>query len=64
MTIASGLWYGLLVYLGAFMGRNLRTIVELFNRINSVLLWVAIVLVIGAGAWWWRSRHPPDREGS
>lgn len=57
VVIASGVWYGLLVYLGAFAGRNLGAIVELFNSISSVLLWVAVGLLVLVGAWWWRTRH-------
>jgi membrane protein DedA with SNARE-associated domain len=62
MTIASGLWYGLLVYLGAVVGRSLQSIVDAFSSINSVLLWVAVALVAAAGVWWWRSRHPKGGE--
>ena len=57
VVIASGVWYGLLVYLGAFAGRNLGAIVEIFNSISSVLLWVALALLAGVGFWWWRTRH-------
>lgn len=60
MAIASGLWYGMLVYLGAVLGRNLAAIVHMFNSINDVLLWIAVVLIVLAGLWWWRSRHPGD----
>lgn len=63
VVVASGLWYGLLVYLGAFMGRNLQTIVDIFNSLSSVLLWVAVALIAAAAVWWWRSRHPSD-EGA
>lgn len=64
MAMASGLWYGLLVYLGAFMGRNLATIVGLFDSVTEILLWIALVLVGLTGLWWWRSRHPdPPDEG-
>lgn len=62
VAIASGLWYGLLVYLGAFMGRNLAAIVALFNSLNEVLLWVAVALSTLVGVWWWRSRHPRPPE--
>lgn len=57
MAVASGLWYGLLVYLGAVMGRRLSFIVDLFHSINSVLLWIALGLLAAAAVWWWRSRH-------
>ena len=64
VVIASGVWYGLLVYLGAFAGRNLGAIVDIFNSISSVLLWVTIAILLLAGAWWWRTRHHDgDGEG-
>lgn len=62
VLIASGLWYGLLVYLGAAMGRNLDRIVAIFNNLNSVLLWIAVALAVGVGIWWWRSRHHHGHE--
>ena len=62
VVIASGLWYGLLVYLGAFMGRNLSAIIEIFNSISSVLIWVALGLIALGAVWWWRTRHPADPE--
>lgn len=56
LAIASGLWYGALVYLGAFAGRNWQAILAFFDRASLVLLVVAGVLV-AAFAWWWiRSR--------
>lgn len=60
VAIASALWYGLLVYLGAVMGRNLSFIVDIFESINSVLLWVAIGLIAIVSYWWWRTRHHHD----
>ena len=60
VLIASGLWYGVLVYLGAVVARNLESIVATFNSINDVLLWIALVLVAVVGVWWWRSRHPEE----
>lgn len=62
VVIASGLWYGLLVYLGAFAGRNLEAIIEIFQDLSSVLLWVAAALLIGAVVWWWRTRHHHPQE--
>lgn len=60
VVIASGLWYGMLVYLGALAGRNIRTIINVFNDLNTILLVVAGALVGGAAVWWWRSRHAHD----
>lgn len=58
LAIASGLWYGLLVYLGAYMGRNLPAIIAIFSNVSDVLLGVALILIAAVGYWWWRSRHP------
>lgn len=60
VVIASGLWYGMLVYLGALAGRNIGTIINVFNDLNTILLAVAVALVGGAAVWWWRSRRTHD----
>ncbi len=60
LAVASALWYGLLVYLGVFMGNNLAAVVHWFGEINSALLWVAVVLAVVFGTWWWRTRHRRD----
>ena len=60
VVIASGVWYGLLVYLGALAGRNLGAILDLLDSINTVLVVVAAVLLAGIGIWWWRTRHPRE----
>ena len=57
ISVASGIWYGLLVYLGAFAGRNLEAIIGIFDSISSVLLWIAVALLVGVAFWWWRTRH-------
>lgn len=62
VVISSALWYGLLVYLGAFAGRNLEAIIGIFGDLSSVLFWVATALMVGAGIWWWRSRHHPRED--
>lgn len=56
LAVASGLWYGLLVYLGAIAGKNWDTIMSLFSRASSVLLGVAVVLLAGFVYWWVKSR--------
>ncbi len=60
MMVASALWYGLLVYLGAFIGRNLQTVVRWFSGINDILLWLALLVAAVVGIWWWRTRHHHD----
>lgn len=63
VVIASGVWYGLLVYLGAFAGRRLDQIIGVFESISGALLWVALAALAGVSVWWWRSRHHHPREG-
>lgn len=53
VALASGLWYGALVYAGAAAGRNLDAIVRLIDRAGTSLIIVAAVL-IGAVLFWWR----------
>jgi membrane protein DedA with SNARE-associated domain len=60
MLVASALWYGILVYLGVIMARSLETLVERLGSINSVLLWIAVVVGAVVGVWWWRTRHHRD----
>jgi membrane protein DedA with SNARE-associated domain len=57
LAAASGLWYGGLVWAGVLAGRNLPRVRALFSDVNSVLLGVAVVLALGIGIWWWRTRH-------
>lgn len=64
VVVASGLWYGLLVYVGVIMARNLDALASLFGSANDALLWVALVLVAIVGVWWWRTRrHHDDHQG-
>lgn len=60
LVVASGIWYGFLVVLGVFMGRNLEAVARWFGGINSVLLWIALALAVAVGVWWWRTRHRED----
>jgi membrane protein DedA with SNARE-associated domain len=57
LATASGLWYGMLVYLGGKAGSNWDAIMGFFNRASSVLLGVAAVLLVGFGFWWVKSRR-------
>jgi membrane protein DedA with SNARE-associated domain len=57
LAVASGMWYGALVYLGALAGRNWEAIVAFFERASTALLALALVLAVLVAAWWWHSRH-------
>lgn len=57
MLLASGLWYGLLVFLGYRAGRNWAAIQAVFSQYSVWLAIVAIPLALLVLAWWWRTRH-------
>jgi membrane protein DedA with SNARE-associated domain len=62
MALASGAWYGGIVYLGATAGRNW---VEIRGALESSGRWLGIAaaaLALGVGWWWWTSRRENDRE--
>ena len=56
MAVASGLWYGLLIYLGATAGENWE---QIRGAVESSGRWLAIAaaaIAIGVGWWWWKTR--------
>jgi membrane protein DedA with SNARE-associated domain len=57
IAVASGIWYGMLVWLGAFAGQNLETVQALLGGVNRWLLAAALVVAAAVGVWWWRTRH-------
>jgi membrane protein DedA with SNARE-associated domain len=62
VSVASGLWYGMVVYLGSTAGRNweqIRSGVEASSRWLGI---AAAVLLVLFGVWWWRSRRDEDDE--
>ena len=59
LATASGLWYGLLVYIGTTAGRNWQEIVSAFERYSRIGAWVAAPLLLLIGWWWWHSRREP-----
>jgi membrane protein DedA with SNARE-associated domain len=58
--VASGLWYGGLVWLGASAGRNLGAVGEWVAGANRVLLILALVVFGAAMIWWFRTRGAGD----
>lgn len=57
VALASAVWYGVLVWVGATAGRNVDTIVGWLGRTNRVLLAVAVLAAAAILAWWWRGRR-------
>jgi len=56
VAVASAIWYGALVWLGRTAGTHLDEIKEWVDQAHLVLLVIALVVLSGAGLWWWRSR--------
>ena len=62
LLLASGIWYGALVWIGAFAGRNIDQLLRIQSRLNWTLTVIAGVLV-ALLVWWWvrsRRRHRAD----
>jgi membrane protein DedA with SNARE-associated domain len=57
IVLASALWYGCLVYLGAQAGRNWPAIEVLLSRYSGLLLAIALPLLGVLLVWWVRSRR-------
>ena len=54
MAVASGLWYGAIVWLVATLGTNLETVTHELARVNLVLGVVAVLLLILFVRWTYR----------
>jgi len=62
LVFASGIWYGALVWIGAFAGRNIDQLLGIQDRLNWTLTGLAGVIIVLL-AWWWlrsRGRHKAD----
>lgn len=64
IALASAIWYGLLVYLGAAAGSNWEAVLAFFSRVGGWLGAIAAVLLALLGWWWWRTRGPLADPGS
>lgn len=62
--VASGIWYGALVWVGAATGRNLSTLMGWLEGTNRILLAVAGALLLAGGIWWYRTRGRKGQEES
>lgn len=56
LLLASAIWYGALVWIGAFAGRNVDQLLGTQTRVNWVLAGIAGVIVVLVVWWWLRSR--------
>jgi membrane protein DedA with SNARE-associated domain len=62
LALASAIWYGALVWAGAYAGRNLDAVLALLGRVNGWLLGVALLVFGAVLVWWWRTRHHGRHE--
>ena len=63
VLVASGIWYGGLVWLGSTAGTSLPAVVRWLSHANRLLLAVAGIFLVGAVFWWLRTRRSgPHRE--
>lgn len=62
ILVASGIWYGALVWLGATAGRNLPAVMDWLAGANRIFLLSALVLVGGVLIWWFRTRSGSGLE--
>jgi undecaprenyl-diphosphatase len=60
--VASGIWYGCLVWLGATAGKNLSTVGEWVGGANRVLLVLALIVMAAALVWWIMTRRAHESE--
>lgn len=60
IVIASAIWYGGLVRLGMFAGRNLELLDALLGNVNRTLAGVALFFGAAMVVWWVLTRRPPD----
>ena len=57
LLLASAIWYGGLVWIGAFAGRNVDQLLRIQTRLNWTLTGLAGVIVVLLVRWWLRSRQ-------
>jgi len=62
VLVASGIWYGALVWVGATAGRNLPAILGWVGGANRALLALALLALLGVGIWWIRTRRGEKAE--
>jgi membrane protein DedA with SNARE-associated domain len=59
IALASGLWYGIVVYLGATAGEHWEEIRGAVERSGRWLAIAAVPLFLAVAWWWWKTRGEP-----
>ena len=62
VLVASGLWYGGLVWLGATAGKNLPAVGRWLADANRILLALALLVLLGVVVWWLKTRRSEEGE--
>lgn len=57
LVVASGIWYGVLLWAGMVAGRSLGLVESWLERVNLSLLVAAGIVTVLIGIWWIRSRR-------
>ena len=58
LAVASGIWYGAIMYLGARAGSNWDAIRATVEGTGRWLFLAALLLALLLAWWWWRTREP------
>ena len=57
LAVASGIWYGAIVWVGTTAGNNWEAIQATLAPYNRVLVVLGGILLVAIGWWWWKSRR-------
>lgn len=60
LALASAIWYGAIVYVGAVAGRNWESIIASLEGASRWLWGASLILLAIVFVWWWRSRNDDD----
>ena len=62
LAVASAIWYGAIVWVGATAGSNWEAIRRTLQPYNAALAILGGILVVVIGVWWWKSRRAHQTE--
>jgi membrane protein DedA with SNARE-associated domain len=61
-TVGSLVWNGVLIGAGYQLGANWEQVTDVVGRYSGLMLWVAILGVVGAGIWLYRRRSGAQKD--